>query len=45
VLTLAQAAPLVRCAAAMQDAVPVGTGGMAAVLGWMPKRSRRSAPK
>lgn len=34
VLTLAQAAPLVRLrAAAMQDAVPVGTGGMAAVLG------------
>ena len=33
VLTLAQAAPLVRLrAAAMQDAVPVGTGGMAAVL-------------
>ena len=34
VLTLAQATPLVRLrAAAMQDAVPVGTGGMAAVLG------------
>ncbi len=33
-LTLAQAAPLVRLrASAMQDAVPVGTGGMAAVLG------------
>ena len=34
VLTLAQAAPLVRLrAAAMQEAVPVGAGGMAAVLG------------
>lgn len=34
VLTLAQAAPLVRFrAAAMQEAVPVGTGAMAAVLG------------
>lgn len=34
VLTLAQATPLVRLrAAAMQDAVPMGTGGMAAVLG------------
>jgi [acyl-carrier-protein] S-malonyltransferase len=34
VLTLAQAAPLVRLRAqAMQDAVPVGTGSMAAVLG------------
>ena len=34
VLTLAQAAPLVRLrAAAMQEAVPVGTGAMAAVLG------------
>ena len=34
VLTLAQAAPLVRFrAAAMQDAVPVGTGAMAAILG------------
>ncbi|WP_027014722.1 ACP S-malonyltransferase [Comamonas composti] len=33
-LTLAQAAPLVRLrAAAMQEAVPVGTGAMAAVLG------------
>ncbi|MEH3087789.1 MAG: ACP S-malonyltransferase [Xylophilus ampelinus] len=33
-LTLAQAAPLVRLRAqAMQDAVPVGQGGMAAVLG------------
>ena len=33
-LTLAQAAPLVRLrASAMQNAVPVGTGGMAAVLG------------
>lgn len=33
-LTLAQAAPLVRFrAAAMQEAVPVGTGAMAAVLG------------
>ena len=34
VLTLAQAVPLVRLrAAAMQDAVPVGTGAMAAILG------------
>ena len=34
VLTLAQAAPLVRFrAAAMQDAVPVGSGAMAAILG------------
>jgi len=34
VLTLAQAVPLVRLrASAMQQAVPVGTGGMAAVLG------------
>ncbi len=34
VLTLAQAAPLVRLRArAMQDAVPVGAGAMAAVLG------------
>jgi len=34
VLTLAQAAPLVRFrAAAMQDAVPVGEGAMAAILG------------
>lgn len=34
VLTLAQAAPLVRYrAAAMQEAVPVGTGAMAAILG------------
>lgn len=34
VLTLAQAAPLVRFrAAAMQDAVPVGVGAMAAILG------------
>lgn len=34
VLTLAQAAPLVRFrAAAMQAAVPVGTGAMAAILG------------
>lgn len=34
VLTLAQAAPLVRFRAqAMQDAVPVGTGAMAAILG------------
>ena len=33
-LTLAQAAPLVRLRAqAMQDAVPVGTGAMAAILG------------
>ncbi|MGP1629827.1 MAG: ACP S-malonyltransferase [Giesbergeria sp.] len=34
VLTLAQATPLVRLrAAAMQEAVPVGTGAMAAILG------------
>lgn len=34
VLTVAQAAPLVRLrAAAMQEAVPVGTGAMAAILG------------
>ncbi len=34
VLTLSQAAPLVRARAqAMQDAVPVGTGAMAAILG------------
>lgn len=34
VLTLAQAAPLVRLRAqAMQEAVPVGTGAMAATLG------------
>ena len=34
VLTLAQAVPLVRLrAAAMQEAVPVGTGAMAAILG------------
>jgi [acyl-carrier-protein] S-malonyltransferase len=34
VLTLGQAAPLVRFrAAAMQEAVPVGTGAMAAILG------------
>ncbi len=34
VLTLAQAAPLVRYrAAAMQEAVPAGTGAMAAILG------------
>lgn len=34
VLTLAQAAPLVRFrAVAMQEAVPVGTGAMAAILG------------
>jgi [acyl-carrier-protein] S-malonyltransferase len=34
VLTLAQAAPLVRARAqAMQDAVPVGVGAMAAILG------------
>jgi [acyl-carrier-protein] S-malonyltransferase len=39
VLTLAQAAPLVRLrAAAMQEAVPVGTGAMAAILGWRLQR-------
>lgn len=38
-LTLAQAAPLVRYRAqAMQDAVPVGTGAMAAVLGLAAQR-------
>ena len=38
VLTLAQAAPLVRFrAAAMQEAVPVGTGAMAAILGLDPE--------
>jgi len=49
VLTLAQAAPLVRFrAAAMQEAVPVGIGAMAAILG-MPAAQvwpavRRSLP-
>lgn len=39
VLTLADAAPLVRFrAAAMQEAVPVGTGAMAAILGMDAKR-------
>lgn len=39
VLTLAQAAPLVRFrAAAMQEAVPVGTGAMAAILGMEAQR-------
>ena len=39
VLTLAQAAPLVRLRAqAMQDAVPVGTGAMAAILGMEARR-------
>jgi [acyl-carrier-protein] S-malonyltransferase len=39
VLTLAQAAPLVRLrAAAMQEAVPVGVGAMAAILGLDPAR-------
>ena len=39
VMTLHQAAPLVRLRAqAMQDAVPVGTGSMAAVLGLDPAR-------
>ena len=38
-LTLADAAPLVRFRAqAMQDAVPVGTGAMAAVLGMDPQK-------
>ena len=38
-LTLAQAAPLVRFRAqAMQEAVPVGTGAMAAILGMDPVR-------
>lgn len=40
-LTLAQAAPLVRFrAAAMQEAVPVGTGAMAAILGMDAERVR-----
>jgi len=39
VLTLAQAAPLVRLrAAAMQEAVPVGVGAMAAILGLAPDK-------
>lgn len=39
VLTLAQAAPLVRFRAqAMQDAVPVGVGAMAAILGMVAAR-------
>jgi [acyl-carrier-protein] S-malonyltransferase len=39
VLTLAQAAPLVRFRAqAMQDAVPAGTGAMAAILGMDARR-------
>lgn len=39
VLTLAQAAPLVRLrAAAMQEAVPVGVGAMAAILGLAPTK-------
>lgn len=39
VLTLSQAAPLVRLrAVAMQEAVPVGTGAMAAVLGLDPAK-------
>lgn len=39
VLTLAQAAPLVRLrAAAMQEAIPVGVGAMAAILGLDPAR-------
>lgn len=41
VLTLAQAAPLVRFrAAAMQEAVPVGAGAMAAILGMDADRVR-----
>ncbi len=41
VLTLADAAPLVRFrAAAMQEAVPVGTGAMAAILGMDAERVR-----
>ena len=41
VLTLAQAAPLVRFrAAAMQEAVPVGTGAMAAILGMAAEQVR-----
>ncbi|WP_302175729.1 ACP S-malonyltransferase [uncultured Hydrogenophaga sp.] len=40
-MTLAQAAPLVRFrAAAMQEAVPVGTGAMAAILGMDADRVR-----
>jgi len=41
-LTLAQAAPLVRFrAAAMQEAVPVGAGAMAAILGLEAERVRQ----
>jgi [acyl-carrier-protein] S-malonyltransferase len=41
VLTLAQAAPLVRFRAqAMQEAVPVGTGAMAAILGMAAQQVR-----
>lgn len=41
VLTLAHAAPLVRFrAAAMQEAVPVGTGAMAAILGMAAEQVR-----
>ena len=45
-LTLAQALPLVRLRAqAMQDAVPVGTGGMAAILGLDPAAVREGCAK
>jgi [acyl-carrier-protein] S-malonyltransferase len=45
-LTLADALPLVRLRAqAMQDAVPVGTGGMAAILGLDPATVREGCVK
>jgi [acyl-carrier-protein] S-malonyltransferase len=45
-LTLADALPLVRLRAqAMQDAVPVGTGGMAAILGLDPATVREGCAK
>ena len=45
-LTLADALPLVRLRAqAMQDAVPVGTGGMAAILGLEPAAVREGCAK
>jgi [acyl-carrier-protein] S-malonyltransferase len=45
-LTLADALPLVRLRAqAMQDAVPVGTGGMAAILGLDPAAVREGCAK
>jgi [acyl-carrier-protein] S-malonyltransferase len=45
-LTLADAAPLVRFRAqAMQQAVPVGAGAMAAILGMEAARSKPAVPK